>query len=143
MKCKRVLLSFLFQTAAIFGAEQTATFSRSSYFRTVEKKQLKGYVVRRFVSPSLLSCGQQCMRKKWCTSTNYKMSSKNDGKGTCALNKHGISLLNESIQFLDQQGVVFSTFQRVGKNVSCLLDILFAMFYDWRNLICALKTGDN
>ena len=115
MKCKRVLLSFLFQTAAVFAAEPTPTVSRSSYSRTLENKQLKGYVAKLFESPSLLSCGQQCMRKKWCTSTNYKMSSTKDGKGTCELNKHDISLLNGNIEILDQQGVVFSTFQRVGK----------------------------
>ncbi|KAL9965912.1 hypothetical protein ACROYT_G029775 [Oculina patagonica] len=109
MRCNIVFLFLsLLQATAVFSAERTPTFSRSSYFRTLENKELKGYVVKQFDSPSLLSCGQQCMRNEWCTSTNYKMSSKKDGKGTCELNKHDISLVNENINFHDQQGVTFS-----------------------------------
>ena len=111
MGCKTMLLYLgLLQTTAVFAAEQISKYSRSLYFRTLENKQLKGYVVKRFDSPSLLSCGQQCMRNDWCTSTNYKMSSKKDGKGTCELNKHDISLniINENTNFNYQQGVIFS-----------------------------------
>ena len=51
------------------------------------------------------------MRHVWCTSTNYKMLAK---KGTCELNKHDISLINENIlNFHDQQGVTFSTLLKV------------------------------
>ena len=103
------LMVLLSQITFVFSAKETDTFSRSSFFITRENKQLKGYVVKRFDSPSLLSCGQQCMRNAWCTSTNYKMSSKKDGKGTCELNKHDISLINENINFHDQQGVILST----------------------------------
>ena len=110
---EKVLLFFLFQATFVFSAEEAATFSRSSYFTTRENKQLKGYVVKRFDSPSLLSCGQQCMRNAWCTSTNYKMSSKKDGKGTCELNKHDISLIAEKANFHDQQGVTFSMLLKV------------------------------
>ena len=80
------------------------TSRRSSFSAMRENKQLKGYVVKRFDSPSLLSCGQQCMRNIWCTSTNYKMSSEKDGNGTCELNKHDISLIDENINFHGQQG---------------------------------------
>ena len=116
MGWKDVLLFLLIRTIPIFLAEEDAdsTFSRSSYFTTVENKQLKGYVVKRFDSPSLLSCGQQCMRYAWCTSTNYKMSSKKDGKGTCELNKHDISLVNENNIFLqDEMGVSFALLLKV------------------------------
>ena len=113
MSRKRVLIIFLFQTTLAFSAKETPVFSRSSYFRTLENKQLKGYVVKRFDSSSLLSCGQQCMRNEWCTSTNYKMSSKKDGKGTCELNKHDISLINDNSKFLDQQGITFSLLLKV------------------------------
>ena len=110
MGCKNVFFLVLVQTIAIFLTEVNAdsTFSRSSYFTTRENKQLKGYVVKRFDSPSLLSCGQQCTRNAWCTSTNYKMSSKKDGKGTCELNKHDISLINENIFLYDEIGVTFA-----------------------------------
>ena len=117
MKCETALKLFLFQAVAVFFAEVNAdsTFSRSSYFTTRENKQLKGYVVKRFDSPSLLSCGQQCMRNAWCTSTNYKMSSKKDGKGTCELNKHDIPLIDVNAQFADQQGVTFSMLLKVNR----------------------------
>ena len=103
----KVLIFFLLQSTAIFSAEEKFISARSSYFQLRENKQLKGYVVKRFDSPSLLSCSQQCVRNAWCTSTNYKMSSKKDGKGTCELNKHDISLMNENANFYDQQGVTF------------------------------------
>ena len=117
MKGESTLQLFLFQAIALFFAEVKAdfTFSRSSYFTTRENKQLKGYVVKRFDSPSLLSCGQQCMRNAWCTSTNYKMSSKKDGKGTCELNKHDISVIKENAEFVDQQGVTFSVLLKVNR----------------------------
>ncbi|XP_020602981.1 CD209 antigen-like protein A [Orbicella faveolata] len=35
------------------------------------------------------------------------MSSRKDGKGTCELNKHDISPINDNINFHDQQGVAF------------------------------------
>ena len=109
MRCKKVfVITFLFQTTVVFFAKETPSFSRSSYFKTLENKQLKGHVVKRLASPSLLSCDQQCIRNEWCTSTNYKMPSKKDGKGTCDLNKHDISLINENANFHDQQGVTFS-----------------------------------
>ncbi|XP_078380620.1 C-type lectin domain family 6 member A-like [Oculina patagonica] len=119
-RSENILLFFLFQTATVFTAEETPTFSRSSYFRTLENKQLKGHVVKRFDSPSLLSCGQQCIRNEWCTSKNYKMSSKKDGKGTCELNKHDISLVNENTNFHDQQGVTFSMLLKGCLITSCL-----------------------
>ena len=118
MRCKKVfevLLFSLFQSAAVF--------SHSAYFTTLQNKQLEGYVVKRFDSPSLLSCGQQCMRNEWCTSTNYKMSSKKEGKGTCELNKHDISLVNEITNFHGQQGVIFSMLLRVNN-----MSVIFACF---------------
>ena len=113
MASVKIFMFFLSQATFVCSAGEVATFSRSSYFTTLENKQLKGYVVKRFDSPSVLSCDQQCMRYAWCTSTNYKMSSKKDGKGTCELNKHDISLINENTNFHDQQGVTFSTLLKV------------------------------
>ena len=112
MGCTKVLLFFLLQSTADFSAEKNS-LSRSSYFEIQENKQLKGYVVKRFDSPSLLSCGRQCMENAWCTSINYKMSSKKDGNGTCELNKHEISLIDENTSIHDQQGVTFSMLVKV------------------------------
>ena len=97
MACVKKLMFLLFQINFVSSAGETVTFSRSSFFTTRENKQVKGYVVKRFDSPSLLSCNQQCMRNVWCTSANYKMASKKDGKGTCELNKHDISLIDENM----------------------------------------------
>ena len=115
MNLKSALKLFFFQAIAVFFAEVIAgsTFSCYSYFTTWENKQLKGYVVKRFDSPSLLSCGQQCMRNAWCTSTNYKVSSKKDSKGTCELNNHDVSIINENAEFVVQQGVTFSMLLKV------------------------------
>jgi len=114
MGCTEVLIFFLLlQSTSVFSTKETSISSRSSYFEVRENKQLKGYVVKRFDSPSLLSCGRLCIENAWCTSTNYKMSSKKDGKGTCELNKHDISLINENTNFYDQRGVTFSMLQKV------------------------------
>jgi len=111
MGCTKVLIFLLLQSSAMFSTKENSISSPSSYFEVRENKQLKGYVVKRFDSQSLLSCGQQCMRSAWCTSTNYKISSETDGgEGTCELNKHDISLINEriNVNLHDQQGVTFS-----------------------------------
>ena len=114
MGCKNVFIFFVFQTTAVFSGEgNSESDSLSSYFETQENKQLMGYVVERFDSPSLLSCGQQCLRNAWCTSTNFKLSSKKDGEGTCELNKHDISVVNENINFSEQEGVTFSVLLKV------------------------------
>ena len=114
MEDKDVLLFVLFQGmlfSAVFAAEEDSA-SRSAHFTTRENKQLVGYVVKRFESCSLLSCGQQCLRNAWCTSTNYKVSSERNDKGTCELNKHELSLVNENTKFHDQEGVTFSMRKR-------------------------------
>ena len=97
---------------AAFAAEEES-LSRSAYFTTRENKRLQGYVVERFESPSLISCSQLCLRNSWCTSTNFKMSFKKDDKGTCELNKHDISVINENTEFHDKEDVTFSLLLKV------------------------------
>jgi len=55
------------------------------------------------------------MRNAWCTSTNYKMPSKKDGKGTCELNKHDVSLINENAEFVVEKGVTFQMLLKVNR----------------------------
>ena len=43
------------------------------------------------------------------------MSSNKDGKGTCELNKHDISLIDENAEFVDQEGVTFSMLLKVNR----------------------------
>ena len=119
IECKDVLLLFLIQTIPIFLVEEDvdSMFSCSSYFTIRENKRFKGYVVKRFDSPSLLSCDQQCMSNAWYTSTNYEMSSNKDDKGTCEVNKkHNISLINEHNTFLHCE---------MGATLALLLSALF------------------
>ena len=105
---------------AAFAADEESN-SRSAHFTPRKNKRLQGYVVQRFESPSLMSCSQLCLRNSWCTSTNFKMSSRDDDKGTCELNKHNISLINEDTEFHDQKDVTFSLLLKV----SWLEDFLY------------------
>ena len=115
MEAKNVLLFFLFLgtiSSRVFAADEDST-SRSGYFITRENKRLIGYVVKRFESASFMSCSQSCVRNAWCDSTNFKVSSEKDGKGTCELNKHSSSLIDENTELYEQQGATFSLLLKV------------------------------
>ena len=110
METKHALLFFVFQWtiySRVFAADEDST-SHSGYFITRENKRLTGHVVQWFESPSLVSCSQSCLRNAWCSSTNFKASSKEDGRGKCELNKHDSSHINENTKLNEQQGVTFS-----------------------------------
>ena len=106
-----ILHEILFNTTAVRAAVEN---SRSGYFVTRGNKRLLGHVVKRFGSPSLMSCSQSCLRSSWCASTNFKESSKLRDKGTCELNKHGAEPINKVAELVDQSGVSFSMFLKVG-----------------------------
>ena len=112
---KNVLFLILIQRIVYFAAfaADKEWVSRSAYFTTHENRRLKGHVVKRFESRSLMSCSQLCLSNSWCTSTNFKMSSKKDDKGTCELNKHDISVINEDKEFDDQEDVTFALLLKV------------------------------
>jgi len=115
MDAKRALLVVLFQgTIYSWGFPANEDFtSHAGYFITRENKGLTGHIVKQFESPSLMSCSQSCLRNTWCSSTNFKVSSKKDGKGTCELNKNDNTLINEKTKLNEQQGVTFSMFLKV------------------------------
>ena len=106
-----ILHEILINTTTSFAAEEN---SQSGYFQTRENKRLPGHVVKRFSSPSLMSCSQSCLRNSWCTSTNFKESIKQSDKGTCELNKHDGAPNSEGTELVDQPGVTFSMFLKVG-----------------------------
>ena len=110
-----IVLSFvLFQVIAnltVHAAVEDPKLSRSVFFTTQANKQLQGHVVKRLDSPSLTSCSLSCLKNPWCTSTNFKISSENNAKGSCELNKHGA--FDENIKFHDQRGVTFSLLLKV------------------------------
>ena len=108
---KTILLLLLIQTPSVSATNDNfdSTSSRSSQFRQWENKQPLGYVFKRFDSTSLISCAQQCLRNKRCSSTNFKWSSsKKDGEGTCELNDHDFSFVKENVNFIHQEDVTFS-----------------------------------
>lgn len=107
---KNVLFLILIQRIVYFAAfaPDKESLSRSAYFTTHENRRLKGHLVKMSSSPSLMSCNKLCLTNSWCTSTNFKKSSKEDGKGTCELNKHDISVIYEDNEFHDQEDVTFS-----------------------------------
>ena len=101
-------LQWMMNTGEVFTNEGNSISSRSVYIVTQENVRLTGHVVKRFESTSLPSCSHACVKSKWCTSTNFKLSPKKDAKGTCELNKHDISLVNENTAFHKQENVTFS-----------------------------------
>ncbi|XP_078383928.1 uncharacterized protein LOC144666377 [Oculina patagonica] len=107
------LLNFI-----VIAAEEDSTSSRSSYLKIRENQRLEGHVVEHFESPSLMSCSHSCLRISWCTSTNFKMPSDKNGKGTCELNKHGA--IDANTEFHDQKGVTFSMMLKGCLMTGCL-----------------------
>ena len=132
MKNANALLSILFQcflSIVVFAVNEKSISSCASFFTTQENKRLSGHVVKRVNSGSLLSCGHQCVRNSWCTSANFKMPSKENGQGTCELNKHNISVIDgENAQFRGQQGVIFLMFLKVN-----------FIWYRWFSCICKIR----
>lgn len=118
-----VVLLFLLGNAHFSPEDNPQNFG---FFETLENKRLKGYLAKRFDSPSLLSCGQQCLRNTWCTSTNFKFSSKGKDEGTCELSKHDMSIVNENNNFSDDDGTTFSLLLKVRINIICSLIILWS-----------------
>ena len=114
MNAKNVLFFVLFQgmlNVVVYAAEEDSKLSRSVFITTRQNKRLKGHVVKKFDSPSLISCSHTCMRNSWCSSTNFKMPSMNNTKGTCELNKH--EAIEENTKLHYQQGVTFSLLLKV------------------------------
>ncbi|XP_020601598.1 EGF-like repeat and discoidin I-like domain-containing protein 3 isoform X1 [Orbicella faveolata] len=126
MQGKKVLLFILFQeimnVADLNTVEKPSvtSTSRSAFFVSRKNTRLVGHAIKWFYSPSLLSCGQLCLSKTWCTSINFKMSSKEDGKGTCELNKHNWPLIDEYGILQSQHGVTFALLIKGCLKAGCL-----------------------
>ena len=92
-----VLFRGLLLCAVFTTAIESFTVSQSAYFLTLKHMQLKGFLVKRFKSPSQIWCSQSCLKNTWCTSKNFKLAPQtSDGKGTCELNKHDSSVVKEN-----------------------------------------------
>ena len=122
--------------ATAFAAEENS-LSRSAYLATRKNKRLTGHVVKRFESPSLMSCSQSCLKNSWCTSTNFcKKSLKKDDKGTCELNKHEIAPINEDTKFVDQPGVTFSLFRKVSTTLKITWNFRDTLIFENLRWLC-------
>ena len=108
-----IVLQKIIISATVCAVEENP-LSRSAYVEVRYNKRLTGYVVKTFASPNLMSCSHSCLRNSWCTSTNFKDSFKQGDKGTCELNKHENAPINENTELVDQPGVTFSIFLKVG-----------------------------
>ena len=109
MEARKVIFLILVQEMiyiAVYAAEEHSNSTTSALLKTRENKRLKGHVIKRFDSRSLMSCSHSCLKNAWCASTNFKEPSEKNGKGTFELNKHGV--IGENTKFHDQQGVTFS-----------------------------------
>lgn len=95
--------------------------SRSSYFAMQENEKLKGHVLKRLISSSLLSCGHECMKNALCSSVNFKSLSTIEKEGTagvCELNgKHGVFTGNKDLDFDDHKGFTFSMLFKVNYGI--------------------------
>ena len=113
MICLIIVLKEIVINVTVSAVEQTS-LSRSAFIETRKNKRLPGHVMKRSTSPSSMSCSQSCLRNSWCTSTNFKKSSKQSDKGICELNKHGSGLVNGENKLVDEPGVTFSMPLKVG-----------------------------
>lgn len=101
-----IFLQWIINTE-VFADEESPTSSHSVFFVKKETIRPKSHAVKRFESVSFLTCSHLCLRNEKCTFTNFKFSSKNGDRGTCELNKHDISLINEN-PFYQEKDVTFS-----------------------------------
>ena len=102
-------LQILFSIAsAVFATEENFN-SANSILR--EDKRLTDQTVKTVVSSSLLSCSQACLRRSWCTSTNFN-SLKKSNERNCELNKHKFSPFDDT-NLTDQPGTTFTMLLKV------------------------------
>ena len=107
--------AILMKATVSFAAIEDSSLSRSAYLVTRENKHLASHVVKQLQSPSIMACSQSCLRRSWCTSTNFKKPAGQKNKATCELNKHEFDPINDDTNFIDQPGTFFSMFLKVSK----------------------------
>lgn len=92
--------------------------NRSAHFVFRNNKRLEGKTVRTIDSPSLLSCSQACLKHFWCTSTNFEESFGKTSKGSCELNTHEFSPIDDETQLTDKPGSTFTLALKVKQRSS-------------------------
>ena len=92
--------------------------SRSATFIIRQNKRLASQAVLKIHSSSLVSCSQVCLRRAWCTSTNFEEFFGENSKGSCELTKHELSTIQHDAKLTDQAGNTFTMILEVGEKVS-------------------------
>lgn len=88
----------------VFAAENL----RCAYFKSSKNKYLAGQAVKKFDSPSLISCCQACLGHSWCTSANFKGSFGISSNGNCELIKQQFSPVTDKAKLTDRPGTTFT-----------------------------------
>ena len=114
----QILFSII--ASAVFATEENFN-SSNSILR--ENKRLTDQTVKTVVSSSLLSCSQACLRRSWCTSTNFN-SLKKSNEGNCELNKHKFSPITDDSKLTDEPGTTFTMLLKVRNSFLFHLNIL-------------------
>ena len=98
-------------------ASQTIAWDENSLSRPVitrNHRRLNGFTFNTFHSTSLASCGLLCQRNSRCVSTNFrKVSSLEETKGICELNKKGALLPIEEKELERDKESVYTQFYDV------------------------------
>ena len=97
----------LFSVEAL-GEKNERRFTQGAMITRIDKS-LSGYTFKTLDAPSLLSCGQYCLKDSRCVSTNFKLPVEGK-KHICSLNDGGILDGNNSL--VSDKGVVFSQYAR-------------------------------
>ena len=100
----QILFSII--ASAVFATEENFN---SAYSILRENKRLTDQTGKTVVSSSLLSCSQACLRRSWCTSTNFN-SLKKSSEGNCELNNHKFPSIDE---LTDEPGTTFTMLLKV------------------------------
>ena len=72
---------------------------------------LEGYTFKTLKASSLLSCGQFCLKRQACVSTNFKLPTE-DEEGICELNNAGLLDDGDEESLVPHKGVVFSQYAK-------------------------------
>lgn len=95
-----------------FAVDASQSLFSSQAVLNLQNRRLSGHMFKKFSSPSLISCGLQCNRNPQCASTNFK-ATETGGKGVCELNDRGVAWPADEKDLVDEEGVIFTQYQRI------------------------------
>ena len=93
----------------------------SCLLSTLENKALRGSVIKTLRTDSILSCAHQCLRQRWCVSTNFDDSG--NSRRNCELNKKRFAR-NKQDEFGRKAFLVTKIFVRVFRTTTYCGELL-------------------